>query len=133
MFRWEAYVEFKNQMVFCVRFFFRILLCGCYIFTIVSLSWCNLGKSMQKMLSISFAFTQESTWQMLKMHWNLMWKKVFFVLNKKNVWFLLQLTSSFVFCLHCYFLAFDFLFYVFLKLDIVFIYRSTKTRVHVQA
>jgi hypothetical protein len=57
----------------------------------------------------------------------------FFFLKKKNVWFLLQLTLSFVFCLHCYLLAFDFLFYVFLKLDIVFIYRSTKTRVHVWA
>lgn len=57
----------------------------------------------------------------------------FFLKNKKNVWFLLQLTLSFVFCLHCYFLAFDFLFYIFFKLDSVFIYRSTKTQVHVQA
>jgi hypothetical protein len=45
-----------------------------------------------------------------------------FFLNKKNAWFLLQLTLSCVFCLHCYLLALDFLFYVFLKLDS---YRST--------
>ncbi len=55
------------------------------------------------------AFTQESTWQMLKMHWNSMWKKVFFFKTKKC-----SISSSidFEFCILSMFLPLGFWFFV---------------------
>lgn len=116
VFGWElACVELKNQTIFCVRVFFSILLCVCLCFhhchTFLNVT---LARAREEHHWFSFAFTHESTWWALKMHWNSMWKRVFFS-KTKNVWFLLHLTLSFAFCLCFCLLAFDFLFYVFIK------------------
>jgi hypothetical protein len=53
-------------------------------------------KHAKNVINFSFAFTQKSTWQMLKIHWNLMWKKVFFFFKQKKC--MISSSINFEFC-----------------------------------